>query len=255
MIISAINKSSAILQNLVDTLSQIRVGGQAVRPLVIDRKDYSLINVAFYVDKEKTELLFQENTTDFPDSFVASQNKTLYSPSDVKLNFTQNALSALFAQKLYYVTITIDSTTVINTSYDNSKNLMFTDVIISTQKNPVFNTDSDTAIIVPTQEDERPAKEAFHSLVIPNYDIYLQITAPNLTNLSEKDRIDMANKATSIMRLALYKDPNRDGNCTFYDQNLDGTYVGRVEVMPTSGKFFNGVCRVQCCYMAANTVW
>ncbi len=251
MIISCTNHEQLILENIISTISQIRLGGQATAPLIIPSQDS--IQVDFYVDAAKTVLLFSENSTDNAANFVSSQDKTLYYPPDLKMNHTEDALSVNYSQPLYYVDVIVDEYTTIEMTYNNRQNMLFQSVIVSTKKDPSFTTNDNSAIIVPAGTEEIPHEFMHFTNVIPQWDIYTQLTSPNLTDLSEMDKVNLGYQVTNILRLALYKDPYRKSICTFYDNQLIGTLVEQATVMPSTGMFFKGNNRVKCCYTANAT--
>ena len=252
MIISAANKDSLILTNIVDTLAQIRIGGVAMVPLVLEGTGD--VDLTFYVDAEKTTTLFTDSSTDHPERFTVNGTKTIYTPPDEEINYTQDALSALYSQKTYYVSAVVGTSTI-NTTYANSKNMLFRSVIVASKKNPDFSTADNTAIIVPQPAKEVPNPYAFHSTVQTAYDVYLQLTLPNLTNLSEESKVHTANLITNVIRLALYIDKYRGGNCCFLDKDVDGTLVESCEIMESSGMIFRGKVRVRTAYMSSTTTF
>ena len=252
MIVSPQNKESLILANIISTLSQLRLGGQPTAPLIISSLGDMTIDV--YVDAAYTTLLFSENTTDNAENFSTVGDKTLYAIPDAKMNYTDDSLSLKYCQPTYYVIITIDEYTILKMTYNNRQNLLFKSVIVSTKKEPEFSTNDDSVIIVPVGSTEIPYPSAYFSHVFPEFNCYLQLTTPNLTDLSELDRINTAYLSQNIIRLALSKDTSRGKSCTFYDSAIDGTLVGSCDILPSTGMFFRGCVNVKCCYMSGNSI-
>ncbi len=250
MIISAQNTDQLILSNIVKTLKQVRLGGGACIPLIIQGQGD--ISVDFYVDAAKTKLLFSDNSTDSPAQFTTSGTITKYVPEDIKMNYTNEALSDVFCQELYYVTVTLNGEEV-NQTYRNEDNLLF-NVIVSTKPNPQFSTNDDTAIIVPVSSVEEPRQNMYISYIFQEFDVYLQLTAPNLTDLSELERVNTGYLATNILRRALYFDPTRGHLACFYNKDLDGTSVQECKSMSSSGLYFQGCARVKTVYMCGNVI-
>lgn len=255
MIIDVTNKESLILDNIIQTLSQIRLGGVPMAPLIIDSTSDTSIQVYFYSNAGMSNLLFTRDNSTHQELFTALQNKTSFAVPDEDINFTEDALSPYFCLSTYYTRIVVNGQTTQGT-YNNRQNLLFKSVVVATKPDPVFSTNDDSAIIVPVSADEKPGKTNSHySWILPAFDIYLQLTTPNLTGLSERVRVDTAFLATNVIRIALYKDANRGGNCTFFDSELNGTLVRQCNPLASGDMFFRGVIRVTTCYMASATTY
>jgi hypothetical protein len=252
VIVSPINRESAILRNIVDTLKQIKVGGKRNNPVVVEG---DVLAISFFVDEARAQLLFADNHDDHPERFITEGRRTLYYPQDEELNFAPK-LSSTFAQPLYWVTASRGNgsdTDDVKLVYRNVDNLLFQSVIVASKGNPSFATNENTAIVVPAPEkaDVTPANDD-RVYVTTAYDIYLQLLVFNWQDLSEHQRMDQLFTAQNVIRDALFRDRYRDGNSTFLDRNVNGTWVGSIEPLPSEA-MLKAVIRVQCPFLADST--
>ena len=126
----------------------------------------------------------------------------------------------------------------------------FEQVIVATKKNPPFAQNANQAIVVPA--GEKTANSETNDTIqytLADFDVYVQLNALNWGNLSELERVQRGNEVENEIKTALYADKSRGGVCTFYDRDLNGTQVEKMQLLE-SGTTLKGVCRVKCCYMA-----
>lgn len=260
MIISAENKEQAILTNVRLTLEQIKQGGKANQKLVLEHisivDDEYLPNctVDYYIDSERTQLLFSEDTDANPDSFSTQGTRTLHTPPDEKINFAQG-LSNQFAQALYYVTATFSDGEVIEQTYRNIDNLMFQSVIVTTKANAKFITNDNSVMIYPRSESisNYAANDDLTFATFP-MDLYINLNVFNWEKLSEENRWIEGQNVTNIIRNALYADRYRDGNCTLLDKDLQGTNVGNITILP-SDAVLKGKIEVKTAFYVSPTTY
>lgn len=255
MIISAINRDAAITQDIVATLEQIKQGGKPNKPLVLNHASGDTCMVDFYVDVEKTIPLFTENSNDNPDSFGVSGGRTIYTPPDEKINFAP-AVSKTYSQPTYYVTASWGEydPTVINLTYPNRDNLLFQSVLVTTDKNPSFTANQNTAILIaPTVRVVNTRANDDRAYVILEYELRVQM-AQFQCGFSDEDRVLDLMAVGNMIRNALYADRYRGGNCTLMDENLNGTFISPATPLPSTD-LLKGSMRIQCVFVAASTGW
>src|SRR5690242_16648151 len=218
MIVSATSKQSAILTDIKTTLAQVKQGGKPNLKLVLDHtaedSEYTPgCTVDFYIDADRTHLLFSENSINDADHFTLSAGRTLYTPPDEQLNFSPR-VSDQYAQPLYYVTATFSDAVVKNQTYRNVDNLLFQSVIVSTKRNPDFSTNDNTCIIVPTGETVKAVPGSAVddgdfggrydlSYALPTFELYLQVNVFDWENLSEENRVGQLTSINNMIRNAL----------------------------------------------------
>lgn len=255
MIVSAINKEQAIVTNIKQTLQQLKQGGKDNLPIVLNHTFNNKWDISFYVDPERTQLLFSENSTDDPDSFTAQANRTLYTPPDQLINFAAG-ISEQYAQPLYYYTATFHGGDPIITGvYRNIDNLVFQSVIVTTKANAKFVTNANTCMIYPRPSEGRPYGGSDDLIFeIMNIDLFMQLLVYNWANLSEEVRWQTAQNTANLIKNALYVDPTRDDNCTVFDKDLQATDIDNIQVLP-SDDLLKLSMRVRCCYRASSTTY
>lgn len=253
MIVSAINRDTAIRKNIMDTLSQIKQGGKENIPVVIDTTESDVL-VNFYVDREREQLLFSNSSGDFPERFAVKGSKTYFTPSDEQMNFAPT-ISDTFSQKLYYTKTFINGDNPTLSTYRNVDNLLFQNVIVSTKRNPDFAQNDNTAIIVVSGEkiEEKQTSDDL-AVAFPVYEVYVQLNIFDWSNLSEEKRVDAAENVNNIIRDALYADRYRGGHATLFDQNVNGTYVGQIMILP-SDAVLKAVLKIQCAFNVSSTTY
>jgi hypothetical protein len=254
MIISAINRDQAVLDNIVSTLSQMRQGGTPLKPLVMDYTAAS-VTVSFYVDAAKTILLFSDDSTSHPTRFNAVAGRIIYTPQDESINFAPTPISDRYCLALYYVTATFSDATVKTYTYNNSANLVFQSVVVSSKDNPNFSTNDNSVVVIPKgQKEEGSEASDDYRFILPEYKLILQLVVYDWTNLSEAARLAKANEVNNLIRNALYADRYRGGNSALYDHDLDGTYVSKIELLPSKNTM-KAALTVRCAFLATSTTY
>ena len=251
MIVSAFSRDNAILQNIVQTLQQMKQGAVPNNRLALEHTASSC-TVSFYIDEGRTHLLFTENTTANAGSFSTEGTRTYYTPPDQKLNFAPT-ISSVFAQPFYYVTAAFSDSVTLSPVYRNIDNLVFQQVVVSSKDKPEFTTSDNTAIVVAKgfKQEIRQNNDTIQ-YVLPLYDIYVQLNVFNWAGLSELQRVSQGQVVDNLIRNALYADPTRGSNCTFWSKDLYGTNVDSLRLLP-SDAMLKAVIRVHCAYQTAGT--
>lgn len=209
--------------------------------------------VNFYVDSAKTLLLFSVNNTDYPEAFTVSGDKTFFVPADEWINFAPG-ISTTYSQKLYYWTAVFGDSTTLTDVYRNSKNLLFESVKVYSKANPASETNENLAYFVPSKphEEVRNSKTSDdRAYVIVNYDLYVSLNSSEC-DLDETAAILLGYTISNLVRNALYTDRYRDHNATLLNENINGTFVSPLVVMPGDG-YFLGMMKVQCVYEVEST--
>jgi len=254
------NLNTANLQNIISWLEQIKMSGQqnARLPLgpipqldgsVFDLEDLTLLQlnevtvqeletlpfsvldctISFYTDAAKTNLAFTDSTAADEAAFTTVGVNRFYTPPDSLIN-NATSLSTTLCQPEYFVTATFEDGSVFNTTYNNSKNLMFQSVIVASKPNPQFATATNQAIIVPMGEkNERIKSSGDYDYQLCTFDVYAQLNISNWGGLSEVERITQQQQVVNAIRNTLYIDRYRDSNATFYNKDICGTWVGEMK--------------------------
>lgn len=279
MLLTSTNRNTAILQNIVQTLEQIKISGRTNQPVLIatynssalpldgfifldtaefndlddfefndlDTSDSVTYTVSFYVDAARTSLIFTDTSSASPDKFQTISGRVFYSPADVGLN-DNASVSTTKSQSTYYLTVTSTAGLNVLTTYDNSQNLLFRNAIVTSKPNPKFTIDANQAIIHPIGEvQEMLPVSGLHGHIIASFDLYIQQIVPDWTKLSEQNRIQYQQQAANMIRNALYADRWRGGATTFVSADLRGTAVKMYKPL-ISDAVLKGVIRVDCAY-------
>jgi hypothetical protein len=196
--------------------------------------------------------LFAENSTDNPGSFSVNAGRTIYVPPDPKLNLSPG-VSDRFALPLYYVTASFSDSVTLTPTYKNSDNLLFQRVAVASKKQPEFLPNENALVIVPSNKkyvNHQSSGQISYSIL--DFDLNVQLAIFDWSKLSEEDRIAAGQRVNNIVLNALYADPTRGDNATFYSTQLDGTDVGQIVLQP-SKDVLRGTIKVQCAYMVNPT--
>lgn len=281
MIVNDLSKDALILQNILSTLRQTKPSGQANVPLVIDHvatcggdglntlsleeletetlEELASIEidggaqctVVFYTDEARTDLFFTQNTTDNASNFTVSKGRTLYTPPDSLMNNAGN-ISTTMAQPIYWVTVIFCDGTVKKTAYRNVDNLLFQNVLVTSKPDPKFATNDNCCIVYPKgQRIEIRQTNAPIDYIILDYVLYLQLNIFGWKDLSESDRVIRGYSFNNLIRNALQSDTSRGGYCTFFNKDLNETYVGNIDLRQSEA-VLKGSLKVQCCYQGAS---
>lgn len=260
MIQSATNKEIAIVTDIRKTLEQLKKGGVPNQKLVLEyinthANEYSPdCLVEFYVDADRSQLLFVEDTDSNAANFSTQGTRTLYQPPDEKINFSAG-ISEQYAQPLYYVTAIFADGKEINTTYRNVDNLVFQSVIVTTKANAKFSTNDNTCMIYPRTEsiDNMQQNDDLAYALFP-MDLYIQLNVFDWEKLSEENRWAAGQSAANLIRNALYQDRYRNVNCTFYNKDLRGTSVGNCTILPSDAVLKVKV-EVKCAFYVSSSTY
>ena len=281
MLITPVNADNAILQNIKQTLEQIKLSTDLNQPLVVDHavkdsEDFETLStvefdalttgqfdelpiedisltVMFYADKEKNTLVFSDDSLTNPDRFILKGTKTLYTPPDSLMNTGTNLDSTCFLP-LYYVTATFSDGITRNLTYRNVDNLLFQKVMVSTKKDPEFGTNDNVCVLVPGLQQLKNVKQSeSRGYMIMPFDLYLQMDFMERKNLTEEALVIRANALANAIRLALYQDRYRNGYAVLFNEDIDGTYVGQATVQPSKAYLRAKLCVKVARMVAPNT--
>jgi hypothetical protein len=284
MIVTAVNNNTAVLQNIISTLSQIKVSGQANAAIQIDNQTAGtdpalglvtlsldeLVNLSvtelaglpvtgsdvytinIYSDQARSNLIVTDNSTANPNHFVVDlTGRVFYVPSDTGLNDAAT-ISTTASQPLYYLTVTSTAGLYAELAYNNADNLLFQSVIVSTTDKPTFTQNTNQIVIVPKGERQINMEvSGIHGHVIASFDVYVQQICFNWQNLSEQSRIQKQQQAANLIRNVLYLDRYRGATCTMLGAQLNGTLCKEFKPL-ASDAVLKGVMRVDCAYWCDN---
>lgn len=254
MIITSVGKDTAIRQNIINTIAQIVEGGAGNKRLVLPHNDPLHVVVNFYADESMLHLVFSEDSNVEVASFNLQSTYVQYTPPQSKINFTPEGVSTLYCLPLYWVKATFEDGTSVTTTYKNKQNMLFESVISTPSEEPAYGQNADSVYVVPKGRTlVNPKYSDDLRWVILNYVLIVPFNIfAESTNLSEDEKLSVAENWFNSIADALYTDRYRNGNCTFLDKDLDGTEVDRMEIDSAHDCM---KCRVRCCYMASSTAY
>lgn len=282
MIFTALNRDVAILSDISATLSQLKDGAKANGPLVLnhdsnfdlafnalDTTDFLTLStdqflvmptnadgltVQFYSDKAKENLVFTDTSAGDEGAFVHQAGRIFYSPPDSLIN-DADGLSTTLCLPLYWVTATYADSTVLNLTYKNASNLLFTQVIVASKEDAKFVGNDNYAILVPAERKTINVPDNDdRAYEIVSWELRIQMNVLNWTNLSEQVREAARNNAYNLIRLGLFQDRYRSGNSCLYDKNINGTYVSPIKPLP-SPDVLRAKMTIQCAYLSTPSTY